>query len=50
LDGSASLDELISALIAIPGVEASCAQQIALRLGYREAPRVYRQATLVSGQ
>jgi AraC family transcriptional regulator of adaptative response / DNA-3-methyladenine glycosylase II len=37
LDGSASLDELISSLTAIPGVEASCAQQIALRLGYHEA-------------
>jgi AraC family transcriptional regulator of adaptative response / DNA-3-methyladenine glycosylase II len=37
LDGAASLDELISSLIAIPGIEPSTAQQIALRLGYHEA-------------
>jgi AraC family transcriptional regulator of adaptative response / DNA-3-methyladenine glycosylase II len=37
LDGAASLDELIASVIAIPGVETSTAQQIALRLGYHEA-------------
>jgi AraC family transcriptional regulator of adaptative response / DNA-3-methyladenine glycosylase II len=37
LDGAATLDELISSLIAIPGVAKSTAQQIALRLGYHEA-------------
>jgi AraC family transcriptional regulator of adaptative response / DNA-3-methyladenine glycosylase II len=37
LDGAATLDELIASLIAIPGVEASTAQQIALRLGYPDA-------------
>jgi 3-methyladenine DNA glycosylase/8-oxoguanine DNA glycosylase len=37
LDGAASLDELIASVIAIPGVEPSTAQQIALRLGYHEA-------------
>jgi AraC family transcriptional regulator of adaptative response / DNA-3-methyladenine glycosylase II len=37
LDGAATLDELISSLIAIPGVGTSTAQQIALRLGYHDA-------------
>jgi AraC family transcriptional regulator of adaptative response / DNA-3-methyladenine glycosylase II len=37
LDGAANLDELIASVIAIPGVETSTAQQIALRLGYHEA-------------
>lgn len=37
LDGAAALDELIWSLIAIPGVETSAAQQIALRLGYHDA-------------
>jgi AraC family transcriptional regulator of adaptative response / DNA-3-methyladenine glycosylase II len=37
LDGAATLDELIASLIAIPGLEKSTAQQIALRLGYHEA-------------
>jgi AraC family transcriptional regulator of adaptative response / DNA-3-methyladenine glycosylase II len=37
LDGAASLDELISSLVAVPGVEANTAQQIALRLGHHDA-------------
>jgi AraC family transcriptional regulator of adaptative response / DNA-3-methyladenine glycosylase II len=37
LDGSATLDELISSLVAIPGLEKNTAHQIALRLGYHDA-------------
>jgi AraC family transcriptional regulator of adaptative response / DNA-3-methyladenine glycosylase II len=37
LDGSATLDDLISSLVRIPGVEQDAAHQIALRLGYRDA-------------
>lgn len=37
IDGSASLDELISSLVAIRGIERSTAHQIALRLGYHDA-------------
>lgn len=37
LDGSASLDDLISSLLAIRGIEKHTAHQIALRLGYHDA-------------
>jgi AraC family transcriptional regulator of adaptative response / DNA-3-methyladenine glycosylase II len=37
LDGAATLDELIASLVAIPGLETSTAQEIALRLGYHDA-------------
>jgi AraC family transcriptional regulator of adaptative response / DNA-3-methyladenine glycosylase II len=37
LDGSAGLDDLITSLIAIPGIERTTAHQIALRLGYHDA-------------
>ena len=37
LDGAASLDELVSSLTAIPAVDASTAQMIALRLGHHDA-------------
>ena len=37
LDGSVSLDELISSLVAIPGVDRNTAHQLALRLGYHDA-------------
>ncbi|MGH2849406.1 MAG: AlkA N-terminal domain-containing protein [Solirubrobacteraceae bacterium] len=37
LDSAASLDELVAALIAIAGVDASTAQMIALRLGHHDA-------------
>jgi AraC family transcriptional regulator of adaptative response / DNA-3-methyladenine glycosylase II len=37
LDCSASLDELISSLVVIPGIEQNTAHQIALRLGYHDA-------------
>jgi AraC family transcriptional regulator, regulatory protein of adaptative response / DNA-3-methyladenine glycosylase II len=37
LDCSASLDELISSLLVIPGIEQNAAHQIALRLGYHDA-------------
>jgi AraC family transcriptional regulator of adaptative response / DNA-3-methyladenine glycosylase II len=37
LDGSASLDDLIVSLVAIPGIEKNTAHQIALRLGYHDA-------------
>jgi len=37
LDGSASLDELISSLVVIPGIEKNTAHLIALRLGYHDA-------------
>ena len=37
LDAAASLDELVSSLTAIPAVDASTAQMIALRLGHHDA-------------
>ncbi len=37
LEQTASLDQLIAALTAIPGVDRSCAQMIALRLGHHDA-------------
>jgi AraC family transcriptional regulator of adaptative response / DNA-3-methyladenine glycosylase II len=37
LDGGAELGELLASLTAIPGLGADAAQQIALRLGYRDA-------------
>jgi AraC family transcriptional regulator of adaptative response / DNA-3-methyladenine glycosylase II len=37
LDAAAGLDELIWSLVAIPGLEANAAQQIALRLGHHDA-------------
>jgi AraC family transcriptional regulator of adaptative response / DNA-3-methyladenine glycosylase II len=37
LDGSVTLDELISSLVAIPGIEKNAANQMALRLGYQDA-------------
>ena len=37
LDGAAGLDELISSLTAIDGIEANAAHQIALRLAYHDA-------------
>ena len=37
LDPAASLDELVSALTAIPAVDASTVQMIALRLGHQDA-------------
>lgn len=37
LDGAASLDELVSSLTAIPAIDASTAQMIALRLGHHDA-------------
>jgi AraC family transcriptional regulator of adaptative response / DNA-3-methyladenine glycosylase II len=51
LDGSTTLNELVSSLIAIPGIEKNTAHQIALRLGYQDAfpnadpvaRRVFRQ-------
>jgi AraC family transcriptional regulator of adaptative response / DNA-3-methyladenine glycosylase II len=37
LDGSASLDDLIASLVAVPCLEKNTAHQIALRLGYHDA-------------
>ncbi|MGK5553362.1 AlkA N-terminal domain-containing protein [Actinomadura kijaniata] len=37
LDGGASLEELVAALVAVPGVGADAAHHIALRLGARDA-------------
>ena len=37
LDGATSLEELVASLTAIPGVDASTAQMIALRLGHHDA-------------